>query len=74
VLQDGDLVKEVKKANDKNEGVWHYDLRSLESLHRYMDDLIDVGNTLGQKLMHKLKGGTNKAHFEGMQVRTSPPA
>ena len=68
VPQQIDILAETKARENQGRDYWHWHVRGVEHLNRYMTQLMEVGNPMGKKLHKKLEGDTSKATFGGYMV------
>lgn len=66
-----DFMKETIVKEGQGKMFWHWNVRALESLNHYLNQVMFVGNRLGKKLRKKLEGDPRKLTFGGVMVGSS---
>ena len=70
-----DFLKETIIKEGQGKPFWHWNVRGLEFLHHYLNQVMAVGNHLGKKLHKKLEGNPRNFTFGGSMVSSpqGPP-
>ena len=63
-----DFMKETIIKEGQGKMFWHWNVRALEFLNHYLNQVMSVGNKLGKKLRKKLEGDPRQRTFGGVMV------
>jgi len=63
-----DILGDTRKTEGQGKSFWHWHVRGIEHMNRYLEQIMYTGNSMGKRLRKKLDGDPTKAFFGGVMV------